>query len=177
MRFRRIPLLVTIAALLAIQGCRPPAQSTQQETTVAPAPSPAAVSPTYLLWRAPGGIAGTGPAVEVQANGIMHAWASTSGLRPHETQGWDIELLLPPDEVDELFDLLAAVDFRALPHPTTGALECYPVLYIEYEDRPPITLRYTRPEQLRPEMDQVLAWFDDTLRNQPARAPSRYCVF
>lgn len=167
------PLL--LLTLLGSHACRTPARAVQPE----PAPTRASL---YLLWRAPGGFAGTGPAVEVQDNGIMHLWTSASGLQPHRAEDWDTERLLSPAQMRELYSLLAAVDFSALPHQDDIGLECYPVLYLELggdseEERQIRELRYQTTAQLRPEMDQVLAWFDDELRNLPMTAPSRYCVF
>lgn len=132
----------------------------------------------YLLWQAPWGFAGWGPAVEVLGSGIMHVWEQATGQTPFQTANWDREIQLSPGEVEMLLERLAQVDFAALPHPTDGWVECYPRLYLRLcSDCPMRTLEYMLASQLQPEMNEVYAWFDERLGQDAYVSPSGYCMW
>jgi hypothetical protein len=161
--------------MIALLGVPLTAEGCSGATPVTDAATPA--TGEYLLWQAPGGFAGTGPAVEVHGSGIVNLWTSTDGLTLHQATGWDVQIQLSGQEIDELFLLLANVDFASLPHPINIGVECYQRLELEpCSDCEPIVLEYELPDQLRPEMNEVYAWFDEKLANQPITPPSEFCA-
>ena len=132
----------------------------------------------YLLWQAPWGFAGWGPAVEVFGDGVVRVWEQTAAQRPLETAGWDRQMQLSRAEVQALFARLAQVDFAALPHPTDEWVECYPHLYFRLCSECPMrSFQYTLASQLRPEMNEVYAWFDERLGQEAYVSPSSYCMW
>ncbi len=134
----------------------------------------------YVLWQAPGGAAGTGPALELLEDGTLRLWEQTAALTAHDTTGWDYEFSLGFEEQLELVNLLSDVDYAALPHPATG-WECYPSYHFESSAQSAVSLDYGSASALRPELDAVYVWLDAFVT---ARAPdyqswlpSSYCEF
>jgi len=134
----------------------------------------------YVLWKAPGGAAGTGPALELLEDGTLRLWEQTSGLTPHGTADWDYEFTLSHNEQLELVNLLSDIDYGSLPHPEAGG-ECYPTYYFESTVQSTVTLGYGSASALSPEFDTVYGWIDAYITaNAPdyqAWPPSSYCLF
>jgi hypothetical protein len=135
----------------------------------------------YLRWEAPGGGAGTGPAVVVNAAGIAYAWTTVSGFSPdtipaHPPSTYDT---LTRAQTDDLFARLAAISFSALPHAMTISFhEAYPQLYFRLcQDCTPTTLSYDSAKQLVPEMEPVWSWFDDLVGASATTNPRNWCDF
>lgn len=136
---------------------------------------------TALLgWTAPGGAAGTGPALVVTGAGRMNTWSTISGLNPESPPANPTATYaLTAAQTDDLFARLAAVTTSGLPHSTSGFVECYPRLYFRLcQSCAATTLNYQQPSQLLPEMSAVFAWFDEQLASAPASSnPRNYCNF
>jgi hypothetical protein len=132
----------------------------------------------YLLWGAPGGFAGTGPALEVLSDGTVHLWEQASQPQPHKTSGWKTTVQLTPSETKAFFALLAAVNFSNLPHSGGPNFECYPFFY--YEPCAKCAAKkvsYDNAGNLKPEMDAVYAWLDKRLQSTTISLPSTYCLW
>jgi hypothetical protein len=132
----------------------------------------------YVLWQAPGGGAGTGPALELLEDGTLRLWEQTTEFAPRDTTGWDHEFSLTFNEQLELVNLLSDVDYASLPHPATGG-ECYPSYYFASTVQSTVTLDYGKASALSPEFDTVYAWLDAYITtNAPdyqSWRPSSYC--
>jgi hypothetical protein len=132
----------------------------------------------YVLWQAPGGVAGTGPALELLEDGTLRLWEQTSALSARDTAGWDYEFALSFDEQLEIVNLLSDVDYSALPHPGTGG-ECYPSYYFESTVQPSVSLSYANASALQPELDAVYVWLDAFVAahapDYQSWLPSTYC--
>jgi hypothetical protein len=136
-----------------------------------------ACSAAYLAWTAPGGFAGTGPAVVVCGRGWADTWTSVSSF-PVETPPSSATgtYTVPTAQTDDLFTRLSAVDLASLPHATTTSAECYPALYFRScATCAGKTLSYKVAAQLVPEMEQVWSWFDQLLGASAATNPRNYC--
>lgn len=126
-----------------------------------------------MTWEAPGGFAGTGPAVEVLGDGTVNVWRSTRGFgttmpEPDET----LHVSLPA--VDDLFSKWEAVALDRLPHGPMRSADCYPRAAVTLCERCDVReLRYQHPDQLSPEMADVWAWF---MVNTPETLPSTFCA-
>ena len=132
----------------------------------------------YLAWQAPGGIAGTGPAVVVRGPGSAKVWTSITDLANATLPPADSTYTLTSAQVDDLFTRLANTDLASLPHPTTTSAECYPALtYLLCSTCGPSSLSYNVAAQLAPEMEQVLLWFDQLLGASATTNPRNYCRF
>jgi hypothetical protein len=131
----------------------------------------------YLQWEAPGGIAGTGPAIVVDGSGRVDTWSRVNGFSP-ETAAPSSPTgtyTLTTAEVDDLFARLASVNFSQLPHPGIG-WECYPRLYFRLcTGCAATTLSYDVPPEVLPEMEPVWAWFDRLLTATDYTNPRTYC--
>jgi hypothetical protein len=130
----------------------------------------------YLLWDRPGGVAGTGPALELLEDGSLRLWTNTEALGPRATLDWDFETVLAREQVDEIVRLLLAVDTTDLPH-EVPFLECYPSLYFEGPSGELVDLEYGGADGLLPEMQGVYDWFDALLLEVAPSfvGPSTYC--
>jgi hypothetical protein len=138
-----------------------------------------ACSAAYLAWLAPGGFAGTGPAVVVCEKGWADTWTNVSSFPvetpPSSATGTNT---ISTAQADDLFARLAAVDLASLPHTTTVTAECYPSLYLRTcAGCAAKTLSYNVAAQLVPEMEQVWLWFDQLLGASAATNPRNYCNF
>ena len=134
----------------------------------------------YLQWAAPGGAAGTGPAVVVNAAGFAYAWTNVSGFSPDTIpSGISSTYNLTRAQTDDLFSSLAAISFSALPHPMTISFhEAYPQLYFRLcQDCTPTTLSYDSAKQLVPEMEPVWSWFDGLVGASATTNPRNWCDF
>jgi hypothetical protein len=134
----------------------------------------------YLAWDAPGGVAGTGPAVVVSGKGWADTWDSVAGfcLDSPETPPSNATgtYTLTKTQTDDLFSRLAAVNVSSLPHSSSLNYECYPVLYFRLcEGCATTTLEYHVPQQLEPEMDPVWLWFDQLLTASANTNPRNWC--
>lgn len=134
----------------------------------------------YLLWQAPGGYAGQGPALEITRSGSTRLWREAAGLRPDATSGWDVVFRLPPEEVDALFTLLSKVSFEELPHKTSPAGECYPrFFYQRCAECVAVEIDYGQPGDLSPELDAVYAWLEANVapKAEGIPMPGSWCTF
>jgi hypothetical protein len=131
----------------------------------------------YVLWQAPGGVAGTGPALELLEDGSLRLWQRTDPFSVRDTSGWDLALSLTPEENDELIGLFLAVDDSDLPHDVPFA-ECYPRVYFEGPGDALMQIQYDGAAALSPEFDEVYAWLSSYLAaNAPGytTVPAVYC--
>lgn len=137
-----------------------------------PCPSRGAV----MLWQAPGGFAGTGPAVRVEDSGAVSIWNSTVELTlDGPSPAPDRRLTLSSSVAEALFTRWSRVDRRGLPHAPNVSSDCYPSVTVRRcATCAAETLRYQGPAQLTPEMNEVWGWFGE---NVPDAQPGRYCAF
>jgi hypothetical protein len=133
----------------------------------------------YLAWEAPGGFAGTGPAVVVSGKGWADTWDNTPGFSsspetpPSSATG---TYTLTRAQTDDLFARVALVNMSSLPHPSSLGYECSPRLYFRLcEGCTATTLPYAVPQELEPEMDPVWLWFDQFLGSSAMTNPRNYC--
>jgi len=133
----------------------------------------------YLAWQAPGGAAGTGPAVVVGGEGWADTWEQVNGFSPETPpSSAAATYALTRAQVDDLFSRLAAVNVSSLPHPNVLGYECYPRLYFRLcQDCAATTLSYSTPQAISPEMDPVWLWFDRLLGQGALTHPRSYCDF
>ncbi|MBN2576298.1 MAG: hypothetical protein JXP73_17180 [Deltaproteobacteria bacterium] len=131
----------------------------------------------YLAWQAPGGVAGTGPAVVVGGQGWADTWDNVHGFEPEQPPSSATGIYtLTREQADDLFARLAAINPSSLPHPSSLGYECYPRLYFRMcTDCPTTTLEYNVPQQLAPEFDPVWRWFDELLGQGTGTNPRMYC--
>jgi hypothetical protein len=133
-----------------------------------------------MLWQAPGGFAGTGPAVMVDADGTVRLWESASGVTLASPSEPTRTLHVTAGQAADLFARWAAVDRTGLPH-SGGSADCYGVA--SYRPCDAIDCRvesvmFQTAAQLSPELDPVRQWFDDVVVDRSTAAyPSRYCRF
>lgn len=129
-----------------------------------------------MLWQAPGGFAGTGPAVRVRSDGEVWIWRSAPELMLTGTTPIpDSTLRVSPELAADLFTRWDRVNLSGLPHGPSAAADCYPSVTVQRcATCMPVRLRYTSPAQLSPEMTEVWAWFD---ANAPASRPRTFCAF
>lgn len=137
-----------------------------------------------LIFWMPGGFAGHGPMLDVDGYGELQTWQYVSD---RSNPG-------PPDytesigqrEANRLFGLLALVDFSVLPHPPLDGGDCYPQLWLWWEQGPaydPMVLDFPRATSLLPELADVYDWFDlflcrgGDIPGYPELSPSGYCMF
>lgn len=133
----------------------------------------------WMAWQSPGGFAGWGPAVVVDARGRVHSWSMEPGF-----DGAAMPTEPPEDSVevsalalDRLFLRWSALPRDALPHAPELASECYPSITVRLCDDCPVeTLRYDNPAQLLPELECVATWFDENRPGSHPR-PIEYCSF
>jgi len=139
-----------------------------------------------LIWMAPGGVAGWGPALHINGMGSLLSWNEAVGGPDWERPDPDYTEELGIAQANELFDLLAQVDFTALPHEPQFYGECYPVFWLEWaqcQGCEPIRLDYAAALDLQPELDPVYRWLDHRLcrpgtnDGYPWALPSQYCMF
>ena len=132
----------------------------------------------YLAWETQGGIAGTGPAVVVNA-GRADTWSSTSHFLPPSAPANPTETYtLSSAQIDDLFARVVGVNTSSLPHATTSSAECSVlVYYIGCKSCSSFSINYTVPAQVSPEMESVWAWFDQLLGASAATNPRNYCNF
>jgi hypothetical protein len=152
-------------------------------------PMAAGEGPDYpgarLLWQAPGGFAGMGPALMVDGEGLVRSWNFVAGLPGLDDPTWsrtdyDYSENLGIEATNDFFALLEAVDHSVLPHPPGPWAECYPSLVFRTcSTCEAIGLDYNSAVDLLPEMRAVYEWLDERLcRGLSASAlPSDYCVF
>lgn len=169
-------------------ACAPDAGATQDVpgpavdagADVAAVDAPPADAPTnpgaVMLWQAPGGFAGTGPAVQVRGDGTVWTWRATSELTPGgPTPMPDATLRLSPAAAADLFARWDRVTLSGLPHGPGASSDCYPSVVVQScATCMPVRLRYAAPAQVAPEMDEVWAWFD---ANVPTTSPRSFCAF
>jgi hypothetical protein len=130
----------------------------------------------YLSWEAPGGAAGTGPAVVV-GSGWADTWDNVVGFSPETPPSSATgTYTLSTTQTDDLFARLASVNMSSLPRATTLGYECYPRLYFRLcTGCAATTLNYSVPQQLAPDMDPVWLWFDQLLGASASTNPRSYC--
>jgi hypothetical protein len=137
-----------------------------------------------LIFWMPGGVAGHGPLIDVDGYGDLRTWLYVHDLGDPGPP--DYAEPISQREANHLFELLAAVDFAALPHEPLDWFECYPQLWLWWQQGPaydPMVLDYPRASRLLPELAEVYDWFDTLLcRGQgitgyPETLPSEYCMW
>lgn len=127
-----------------------------------------------MLWQAPGGFAGTGPAIRVQDDGTVWTWRSVTELSlDGPTPMPDGQISLPASRVSELFAHWTRLDLSRLPHGPMTSNDCYPSVRVRRcracaEE----LLRYQGPAQLTPEMNAVWGWF---AMNPSLPQPRSFC--
>jgi hypothetical protein len=133
----------------------------------------------WLAWQAPGGVAGTGPAVVVGGSGFADTWTNVPSFSPESPPSSATGTYsLTRAQADDLFARLASVSFASLPHSTTSWVECSSMFYYRAcEGCTPVTFSYVFPEQVAPEMDPVWLWFDQLLGATASPNPRNYCNF
>jgi hypothetical protein len=122
----------------------------------------------WLAWEAPGGDAGTGPALVASGAGWLDTWNNVLGFvrstpekPPSNATG---NYTLTRAQADDLFSRLAAVNASVLPHPSSATNEIDPYLYYRMcSDCETVKLSYVVASQLSPEMELVWLWFDQFL--------------
>lgn len=141
---------------------------------VAPPTSPYADA--WMVWQAPGGFAGTGPAVLVRGSGEVQTWASVSGFDPSGTPpAGSTRTTLGFGFADALFAAWNGASTALLPHGTGTSSECYPTVSVRLCATCVVQRHtYNSADQLLPELRQVFDWF---ARNVPGTNPERFCRF
>jgi hypothetical protein len=132
-----------------------------------------------MLWQAPGGFAGTGPAVMVDADGTVRVWDSTRGVELASPSAPSRTEHVTPAAAADLFARWARVDRAGLPH-AGGAGECSGLA--SYRACADASCRvdsvmFTAAAQITPEMNEVRSWFDDNLAGDTMAHPADYCRF
>jgi hypothetical protein len=133
----------------------------------------------WMSWQAPGGVVGLGPALVVDATGRVQVWEAAPPFDP------DVTPRTPPDatynvgtsSANTLFSAWFALDASALPH-TGVASECSGRVYVKMcpTCNMSISLSYSSPTQLAPELNSVWQWFDAVLPASDNGAhPRNYC--
>lgn len=133
----------------------------------------------YLAWQSQGGVAGIGPAVVVSGAGWMDTWTSVQAFAPTAPpSNASSSTTLTSDQVNDLFGRFASSGVAALPHPPTSGVECgVGISYTACQGCSALTVSYTIPAQVSPEMDSVWAWFDQALGADATANPRNYCRF
>lgn len=132
-----------------------------------------------LLWQAPAGFAGTGPAIEV-TRGQIRLWETASYTPPDDLEP-DAIITTSSQATDELFERWARAEVSSLPHePDEPGADCYPTVSVRLCSDCDVTeIDYRHGWQLEPEMDEVFEWFDAILgvaSDLPA-SPRSWCDF
>jgi len=133
-----------------------------------------------MLWQAPGGFAGTGPAVMVDADGTVRVWENSRGVDLASPSTPTRTLHVTEAAASDLFARWSMVDRSVLPH-RSSAGECSGMAV--YRACGDASCRveqvlFTNAAQLAPEMDPVRMWFDDNLAGEASSAhPASYCRF
>ncbi len=133
-----------------------------------------------MLWQAPGGFAGTGPAVMVDADGTVRVWENSHGVDLASPSTPTRTLHVTEAAARDLFARWSMVDRSGLPH-SGSAGECSGMA--SYRACGDASCRveqvlFTNAAQLAPEMDRVRMWFDDALAGETSSAhPASYCRF
>lgn len=127
-----------------------------------------------MAWQSPGGVAGTGPAVLVEAEGAVFAWRATAEFAPFSmVPTADIVNRLPQPVANQLFARWARASVTGLPHGMVSFNECYPFVTVRLcSTCDATTIRYNHPSQLTPEMTEVWAWFAEHV---PDFNPATFC--
>ena len=133
-----------------------------------------------LLWQAPGGFAGTGPALIMSGAGRLELWFSTEGVNPGDRPAGapDLVLDLHPDAAGNLIQRALSAPLLGLPHEGAGG-ECYGMVSLQACSFCGwFSIPYTGAAQVEPELEAVWRWFDLVLSDQPAYVnPRNYCRF
>ena len=139
-----------------------------------------------LIWQAPGGVVGYGPALMIDGYGELRSWDLAFDSADWDLEDPDYEESFGLEAANELFGLLAEVDFSSLPHDPQYYAECYPSLWLQLEvcpGCPTIQLSYASGVDLRPELEAVYLWLaerlcrPDGVPGYPQVLPAGYCVF
>jgi hypothetical protein len=133
----------------------------------------------YLAWEAPGGVAGTGPALMVTGSGWADTWDNIPAFSPETPPANSTRAYtLTSAQTDDLFGRLASVNLASLPHTSSTWVECYVSFYFRTcTTCAPVKLSYGVPAQVAPEMDPVWLWFDGLLGATASSNPRNYCNF
>jgi hypothetical protein len=131
----------------------------------------------YVLWFAPGGESGTGPALELLGTGKLRAWKSVAGLQAHKTTAKaDVELQLTSTQTWQIFKALGSIDFSGLPHKNAPSWDCYPHLHYDRNASGlAVDFAYSYGSDLLPELKTVYALIDPLLKPSGIFSPSTYC--
>jgi hypothetical protein len=136
----------------------------------------------YLTWQAPGGAAGTGPAVVLDAaGGWIKLWNNAPGFAPEREPSTNPDGIhkLTATQTRDLFSRIRSLyeQMAALPHAGTGGGECGVTLYFQLGlEVKPATLKYPTPASVSPEMEAVWSWFDQPLGATAGAHPRAYCA-
>jgi hypothetical protein len=129
-----------------------------------------------MMWSAPGGFAGTGPAIVVTSRGAVLEWDNVGAFMPDGPYPPPSRTLhFSIAETDDLFNRWFNTPSPGLPHMVPGGNECYPSVYTRLCDTcTSRQINYNVPSAMLPEMDSVWAWFD---AHTPGASPRGYCAF
>jgi hypothetical protein len=127
-----------------------------------------------MAWQAPGGFAGTGPAVVVTSDGTVRVYRDVSQFDPTAPPPpADRTLRVSVSDSDALFMQWFNTSTPGLPHANSGVSDCYPRVYTRLcGSCTPRDIRYHAPTNLLPEMENVWRWFD---AHVPDASPRGYC--
>jgi len=137
-----------------------------------------ATTGTTLIWQAPGGFIGQGPALEVLDDGTIHVWDQVMQFDPLQPPATFARTIQVSDsQIADLYARWSHTDTSSLPHPIGPAAEGYPSLYVrDCAVCTATTISYFGATQLEPEMESVWSWFDTALAGEPAtNRPRDFC--
>jgi hypothetical protein len=136
-------------------------------------------STAWLAWEAPGGAAGTGPAVVVGGSGFIDTWTNVAYFSPETPPSNAVSsATLTRAQTDDLFARIATVNLSSLPHTTSAWVECESMFYYRAcQGCAAVTLKYNVPAQASPEMDPVWLWFDQVIGATTSANPRNFCNF
>jgi len=133
-----------------------------------------------MLWQAPGGFTGMGPAVMVDADGTVRVWDTTRGVELASPSAPTRTLHVTEAAARELFSRWTMADRSSLPHSGSGG-ECSG--RVAFRSCADVSCRvesfnFNSAAQLAPELDPVRMWFEDNLAGETGSAhPATYCRF
>lgn len=133
-----------------------------------------------MLWEAPGGFAGTGPAVVVDADGTVRVWENTRGVDLESPSAPTRTLRVTEAAARDLFARWSMVDRSMLPHGGSSGECSGRASYRACGDAScrVESVMFTNAAQLAPEMNPVRMWFEEFLPGEAGSAhPATYCQF
>lgn len=133
-----------------------------------------------MLWQAPGGFTGMGPAVMVDADGTVRVWDTTRGVDLASPAAPTRTLNVTEAAARDLFSRWTMADRSSLPHSGSSGECSGRVSFRSCEDAScrVESFNFSNAAQLAPELDPVRMWFEDNLASETRSAhPATYCQF